>query len=605
MNPALAKIGYESLFDAILDAPKSYTNTYLIKNLNKDFKNTGAFRVKILSRSFFNKLLKIKALMIDFNSDLEINIFNPQNYHGKVFFESREIIIFGTIEFKNNDLYGGWYINQPKIIKTTNEIIMNFANTKHRKSTLNKIFRDAISLEALLDLGLNEDIANSIWTIFHPESTIDSNGDSSFLKSFQENGGLFGKYLEALKFVEIFNYMKILKGKKKLFPSNSALNGDYSSFLSSLPFNLTNGQKNCIQKLSTSLNSSIATRCVVMGDVGCGKTIVILACVMMAFPKKSILIVPTTILANQIYEESIKFLPSYIQIGIAIKNNEIIPCDFLIGTHSLLYRKLDGFDLFMTDEQHRFGTNQRLKIEYMLSKDGKKPHSIQFSATPIPRTMALIESSLVDFCFIKDLPYEKNISTKIITKNDFKDLLNHIKDAISKNKQVAIIYPLVESSLRINYQSIKEGLPFWEKNFSNVYSTYGKDKNKENIINDFKNNGSILIATTLFEVGMSLPRLSSIVIVGPERLGFATLHQLRGRVSRNGDKGYCFLYTNTPSSSRLNDFIKTNNGFEIAEIDLKYRQSGDVLSGVRQSGVQFKYFDIEDEDIARRAKDSI
>ena len=604
MNP-LAKIGFESLFDAILNVPKSYTNTYLVKNLNKESKNSGAFRVKILSRSFFNKFLKIKALMMDFDCDLEMNIFNPQSYHGKIFFESREMIIFGSVEFKNNDLYGGWYINQPKVITTTNEIIMNFSNTKHRKSTLNKILRDEISLEALLDLGLAEDVASDIWTIFHPESTLDSNGDSDFLKSFQENGGPFGKYLEALKFVEIFNYMKILKGKKKLFPSTCNLEGDYSRFISLLPFSLTNGQKNCIQRLSTSLNSKIATRCVVVGDVGCGKTIVLLSCVMMAYPKKSILLVPTTILANQIYEEALKFLPSYVRVGIAIKDNEIIPCDFLIGTHALLYRDLDGFDLFMTDEQHRFGTNQRLKIEYMLSMDGKKPHSIQFSATPIPRTMALIESNLVDFCFIKDLPYEKNISTKIITKDDFKDLLNHIREVISQNKQVAIIYPLVESSSKINYQSIKEGLPFWERNFNNVYSTYGKDKNKENIISDFKNKGSILIATTLFEVGMSLPRLSSIVIVGPERLGFATLHQLRGRVSRNGDKGYCFLYTNTPTSPRLNDFIKTNNGFEIAEIDLKYRQSGDILSGVRQSGEQFRYFDIEDEDIARRAKDSI
>ena len=128
----------------------------------------------------------------------------------------------------------------------------------------------------------------------------------------------------------------------------------------------------------------------------------------------------------------------------------------------------------------------------------------------------------------------------------------------------------------------------------------------KNAIWRFKENGDILIATTLFEVGISLPRLSTIIIVGAERLGFATLHQLRGRVSRNGAKGYCFLYTNDIKKERLNDFIKTTNGFEIAELDLKYRNSGDILKGVRQSGMQFKYFDMAtDKEIAQKANDTI
>ncbi|RDU57948.1 ATP-dependent DNA helicase RecG [Helicobacter sp. MIT 99-5507] len=587
----LAKIGINNLFEAILYTPKSYTNTTILKSLNKYSTNEGAVKIIINSKAGFGKTLKFQAYMLDLDENLEIIIFNPKPYHNKIFIQNKEMYIFGKFEYK----YGIYTIVQPRITTNINQITLNFATT--RIKNLNNIFREIISQENLNTLNFDDEIKKSIFSIFHPES------DIFYLDEFNKNNGLFGKYLEAIKFVEIYYYMSELRKKRYFFEATSILNGDYKSFIKSLPFSLTNGQEKCIDYLSKKLDSKIATRCVVMGDVGCGKTIVILSCVMMAYPKKSILLAPTTILASQIYNEAIKFLPKNISVGLAIKDNQIVDCDFLIGTHSLLYKDISSFSLFMTDEQHRFGTNQRMTIEKMLEIDGKKPHSIQFSATPIPRTMALIESNIVDFCTIKDLPFKKDITSKIITKDDFSTLIAHIKEEIKKHMQIAIIYPLVEQSNTIAYQSIEEGLPFWQKNFKNVYSTHGKDKNKEEIIDSFRDNGDILIATTLFEVGISLPRLSTIIIVGAERLGFATLHQLRGRVSRNGAKGFCFLYTNEAKRARLNDFIKTNNGFEIAELDLKYRNSGDILKGIRQSGMQFKYFDIAtDKEIANNAK---
>lgn len=587
----LAKIGINNLFEAILYTPKSYTNTTILKSLNKYSTNEGAVKIIINSKAGFGKTLKFQAYMLDLDENLEIIIFNPKPYHNKIFIQNKEMYIFGKFEYK----YGIYTIVQPRITTNINQITLNFATT--RIKNLNNIFREIISQENLNTLNFDDEIKKSIFSIFHPES------DIFYLDEFNKNNGLFGKYLEAIKFVEIYYYMSELRKKRYFFEATSILNGDYKSFIKSLPFSLTNGQEECINYLSKKLDSAIATRCVVMGDVGCGKTIVILSCVMMAYPKKSILLAPTTILASQIYNEAIKFLPKNISVGLAIKDNQIVDCDFLIGTHSLLYKDISSFSLFMTDEQHRFGTNQRMTIEKMLEIDGKKPHSIQFSATPIPRTMALIESNIVDFCTIKDLPFKKDITSKIITKDDFSALIAHIKEEIKKHMQIAIIYPLVEQSNTIAYQSIEEGLPFWQKNFKNVYSTHGKDKNKEEIIDSFRDNGDILIATTLFEVGISLPRLSTIIIVGAERLGFATLHQLRGRVSRNGAKGFCFLYTNDAKRARLNDFIKTNNGFEIAELDLKYRNSGDILKGIRQSGMQFKYFDIAtDKEIANNAK---
>ncbi|MDF1877887.1 ATP-dependent DNA helicase RecG, partial [Sulfurimonas sp. SAG-AH-194-L11] len=145
-----------------------------------------------------------------------------------------------------------------------------------------------------------------------------------------------------------------------------------------------------------------------------------------------------------------------------------------------------------------------------------------------------------------------------------------------------------------------------ERNFRDVYVTHGKDKDKEQVLMDFRDKGSLLISTTVVEVGISLPKLTTVVIVGAERLGLSTLHQLRGRVSRTGLKGYCYLYTNKAKSSRLEQFVDTKSGFDIANLDLKFRKSGDLLKGTSQSGNQFKWFDFsEDEGIVKIVKEDL
>jgi ATP-dependent DNA helicase RecG len=232
-----------------------------------------------------------------------------------------------------------------------------------------------------------------------------------------------------------------------------------------------------------------------------------------------------------------------------------------------------------------------------------KPHYLQFSATPIPRTQAMIDTAHIDVSLITSTPFKKDITSRVIHKNDFKELLLHVENEIDKNNQVLLVYPLVEQSEVLEYQSIEESRAFWENKFENVYVTHGKDKDKEEVLNEFSKKGNILIATTVVEVGISLPKLSTVVIVGAERLGLSTLHQLRGRVSRTGLKGYCYLYTNQSQSERLDKFTQTTSGFEIANLDLKYRKSGDLLKGSNQSGKQFKWVDLaEDEDIVKEVK---
>jgi ATP-dependent DNA helicase RecG len=252
--------------------------------------------------------------------------------------------------------------------------------------------------------------------------------------------------------------------------------------------------------------------------------------------------------------------------------------------------------LVMVDEQHRFGTKQRALLEAMMANEEKKPHYLQFSATPIPRTQAMMQSELIDVSLITSTPFDKDISTSVIGKEDFSGLLEEIKDEIAQEHQVLIVYPLVEESKEIPYQSLDEGRGFWEKKFDNVYVTHGKDKKKEEVLREFREKGDILLATTVVEVGISLPRLTLIVIVGAERLGLATLHQLRGRVGRLGLKSWCYLFTNNKKNNRLKSFTETESGFEIAKLDLQFRNSGDILDGTIQSGMQFKWLNLADDE---------
>lgn len=493
-------------------------------------------------------------------------------------------------------------IINPKIPSQTNAIIMQPRVRGTKMSDL----QNKITEQALAQTNIPKHYQEKIHTLFHPTQ--------QFFQEYSVAKTLPQPYQDALKFIEIYDYTQRLQKKKTHFRAKFRCNGDLNSFLSSLPFTLTNAQMQAISDIQQDLGGEFASRRIVMGDVGCGKTMVILASVVMAYPQKSMLMAPTTILAKQLFEEARKYLPSHITISYVSSNNakerkSPLQGDFIIGTHALLYREGDmsEFALVMTDEQHRFGTNARNKLEQMLeSKDefGRtKPHNIQFSATPIPRTMAMLKNNVISFSFIKELPFKKDIETRIIDKNGFKNLLEHIRAEIAKNHQIAIIYPRIEQADEeqavrdskyppIPYMSLKDAQSYWVKNFSQVFSTHGRDKEKEAILEQFANtNGAILLATTMVEVGISLPQLSIIVIVGAERLGLASLHQLRGRVSRNGLKGYCYLYTHQTQNERLNRFAQTISGFDIAELDLAYRNSGDLLDGVLQSGEQFQYFD--------------
>ena len=411
--------------------------------------------------------------------------------------------------------------------------------------------------------------------------------------------------LRTLKFVEILNYLQKLSAKKTSFPAQIYPLHDISDWLASLPFEPTRDQLRAIKDVASDLQSPIARRRVVMGDVGSGKTLVILASAAMNYPRISYLMAPTSILAEQIYAEARRLLPPQIKV-LLVKSGDREPnfagAHLIIGTHALLYHELAPSNLIMVDEQHRFGSNQREKIARLTGSGEFRAHFIQFSATPIPRTLSMIQSELVSFSFLKQLPFEKQIKTKILQNDGFAGFMQDLRRELAAGNQAIIVYPLVQQSESSVYQSLEEAAPFWKAQFADVMITHGSDKDKEEVLRRFRDEGRLLITTTIVEVGISLPRLSVILIVGAERMGLASLHQLRGRVGRKGQAGRCYLYTKLKSPpQRLREFAATLDGFKVANIDLKNRQGGDLLGGSVQHGAMFAWYDYE-EDITAAAK---
>jgi len=589
------KLKIYTLLDLALIVPASYSDTTLSHSL--DIGKVGTFEAVVDEVSSFSGKLRVTFSLPKFSKRLSSTFFRVTPYHYQLFTKDSRHYIQGRLEQYNSFLQ----MPQPKSIKEIGKIIPKYKTTL-KQFEIRELVSSYVTERNLYNEGLDSAEVAAIMHIHFPKE----------MSEVYLDGKYRDEIVEKLKFVEAFNHLKKLRGKRVDFPAIRALDGDIGSFVKELPFSLTAEQQKVISEIQHDLSTDEkAAKRMVVGDVGSGKTMVILASVMMALPYKSILMAPTSLLALQLYEEAQKHLPKGIKVALVMQGRdegEYSEADFIIGTHALLYKDdLPQASLVMVDEQHRFGTKQRQSLEVLVAGAGeKKPHFIQFSATPIPRTQAMMESELLDVSLITTTPFEREVSTQTISKPDFPKLLEHIKEEISQEHQVLIIYPLVEESSEIPYQSLAESRSFWESKFDNVYVTHGKDKEKEEVILNFRESGDILLATTVVEVGISLPRLTLIVIVGAERLGLATLHQLRGRVGRNGLKSWCYLYSNFPAGERLRHFSQTTNGFDIAKLDLKFRNSGDIIDGTIQSGQRFKWLDMaDDEKIVAYAKERV
>jgi len=396
-----------------------------------------------------------------------------------------------------------------------------------------------------------------------------------------------------------------------------------------LPFELTNAQKRVLKEIRNDMGNPAQMNRLLQGDVGSGKTIVAFMSMLLALDNgfQACLMAPTEILATQHYiglSELAKPLGLNIKILTGSAKNaerKIIheelengSLHILIGTHALLEEKVKfkNLGLAIIDEQHRFGVEQRSKL---WKKNTIPPHVLVMTATPIPRTLAMSLYGDLDISVIDELPPgRKPIQTVHRFDSNRLKVWKFIKDEIAKGRQIYVVYPLIQESEKMDYKDLMDGYESISRDFPlpdyAISIVHGKMKpnEKEAEMQRFiKGQTQIMVATTVIEVGVNVPNASVMIIESAERFGLSQLHQLRGRVGRGAEQSYCILMTSHKLSSdskiRMETMTRTNDGFEIAEVDLKLRGPGDIM-GKQQSGVlNLKIADIvKDRDILELAR---
>jgi len=503
------------------------------------------------------------------------------------------------------------------------------ANKGISNRVLNKIMQQLfLETKGRFEETLSENLISGLKLI--------SKSKALFNVHFPENQELLSQAQFRLKFEELFYIqlqliIKNLIHKTKIKGFNFEHVGDHFNtfFQDHLPFDLTNAQKRVLKEIRADLGSNAQMNRLLQGDVGSGKTIVALMSMLIALDNgfQACLMAPTAILSVQHYhslEQLCKNLNISIKLLIGstntserrkihklLENGEL---DILIGTHALLEDKVKfkNLGLAVIDEQHRFGVAQRSKLWH---KNTSPPHVLIMTATPIPRTLAMSVYGDLDVSIIDELPPgRKDIKTvHRYDKNRLK-VFKFIRDEIAKGRQIYIVYPLIQESEKMDYKDLMDGYESIVREFPmpqyQISIVHGKMKpaDKDFEMQRFvKGETQIMVATTVIEVGVNVPNASVMIIESAERFGLSQLHQLRGRVGRGAEQSYCILVTShklsEDSKTRLQTMVSTNDGFEIAEVDLRLRGPGDLM-GTQQSGVlNLKIADvIKDKDILQHAR---
>ncbi|MEO2051971.1 MAG: ATP-dependent DNA helicase RecG [Allomuricauda sp.] len=463
-----------------------------------------------------------------------------------------------------------------------------------------------------------------------------SKSDALLNIHFPKNQELLAKAQFRLKFEELFFVQMQLISKKMLrkqkikgLPFENVGEKFTDFFANHLPFELTEAQKRVIKEIRNDLGSNAQMNRLLQGDVGSGKTIVALMCMLLAIDNgfQACLMAPTEILATQHYN-GLKELLVHMDVKIALLTGSTKKSErtllhnqlengnlnILVGTHAVLEDKVQfkNLGLAIVDEQHRFGVAQRSKL---WRKNETPPHILVMTATPIPRTLAMSLYGDLDVSVIDELPPgRKPVKTVHRFDSNRLKVFRFIKDEIKKGRQIYIVYPLIQESEAMDYKDLMDGYESIARDFPlpeyQISIVHGKMKpaDKDYEMERFlKGETQIMVATTVIEVGVNVPNASVMIIESSERFGLSQLHQLRGRVGRGAEQSYCILMTghklSDDAKTRLQTMTSTNDGFEIAEVDLKLRGPGDLM-GTQQSGIlNLKIADIvKDNQILKTAR---
>lgn len=532
-----------------------------------------------------------------------------------------EYVVYGRINSFSQKLN----IPHPEIEEVTPEntkAAVNFAPVYSSTEKLNQKGLDAKGRRKLIQLifekitpqDLAENFPDYLLQKFHFPSHYKAIQSIHFPKTQKELDAARNR----LKFEELFFLqLRLLQLKKR---RKGALKGyvfskigDYfhQFYNDKLPFELTNAQKRVIKEIRRDFATGAQMNRLLQGDVGSGKTIVGLMCMLMALDNgfQTCLMAPTAILAQQHYQGISEYVEGLgIEVGFLsgtvkgkkrekllerLKTGEI---HILIGTHALIEDPVvfKNLGLAITDEQHRFGVKQRAKL--WNKGNPLPPHVLVMTATPIPRTLAMTLYGDLDVSVIDELPPgRKPVTTEHRTENHRMRVIGFMRAEIAKGRQIYVVYPLIEESEKLDLKNLEEGYEALSREFPisdyQISVVHGRMKAKDK---DFemqrfvKKETQIMVATTVIEVGVNVPNASVMVIENTERFGLSQLHQLRGRVGRGAEQSYCILMSSFKLSNegreRIQTMCRTNNGFEIAEADLRLRGPGNI-EGTQQSGI--------------------
>ena len=610
-------------------------------NTIEDLVSFYPFRYDVIKRSNLNELEDQDKIIIDgivetipsifyfsrkrdkmtFKLNTGENIFNI-NIFNRGFLKSRlkvgtSITVIGKLDKKHNLIVVS-DIKFGSILKTTIEPIYHTTygiGINTIKKYINEGLKDFNTIDYipsyLIDKYKFIDKENSIKIVHNPT-------DLKVLKNALNRL----KYEELFLFMCQMNYLKN-NDRNKVGLKRVVDKKEVDKFIESLPFKLTTDQLKSIEDIYTDLIEDYRMNRLLQGDVGSGKTIVSIVSMYINYLSgyQSALMAPTEVLATQHYQNIKNIFKDY-NINVELltgktttkEKNKIYKelkegtIDIIVGTHALFTEKVDykNLGLVITDEQHRFGVNQRANLK----NKGITPDVLYMSATPIPRTYALTLYGDMEISNIKTLPSgKKDIITTVKKDNEIKDVLESMYTELKNNHQIYVIAPLVEESDKVDFTNVYELEEKMNKAFGKLYKVgvlHGKmtSSEKEEVMTKFKNNEiQILISTTVIEVGVDVKNATMIVIFDAYMFGLSSLHQLRGRVGRNDLQSYCILISNK-ETERLNILTQTNDGFKISEEDFKLRGSGDLF-GVKQSGdMVFSVADLKrDYNILLKAKE--
>ncbi|MDY4217998.1 MAG: ATP-dependent DNA helicase RecG [Prevotella sp.] len=554
--------------------------------------------------------------------------FNGGRYIYEHYIVGKEYVVFGKPSvFNQRFQFTHPDIDDPAELQLNNMGMQPFYSTTERMKkagitsrTIEKLTKTLLSK---ITMPISETLPDFITKSLH----LVSKDEAMRYIHYPKSVGDTAKAQQRLKFEELFyvqlNILRYASDHRRKYRGYilKTIGTHFNTFYAqNLPFQLTNAQKRVMKEIHADLKSGQQMNRLLQGDVGSGKTLVALMSMLIAIDNgfQACLMAPTEILAEQ-HLQTVNALIEGLNIKAALltgivkgkKREEVLEglrkgtIHIIIGTHAIIEDKVQFLNLGLAviDEQHRFGVAQRAKL---WAKNNQPPHILVMTATPIPRTLAMTIYGDLDVSVIDELPPgRKPIETIHKYDTQTTSLYAGIRKQIGLGRQIYIVFPLIKESEKIDLKNLEQGYEtlreaFPEFKLSQIHGKM-KDKEKEEEMRRFADGDTqILVATTVIEVGVNVPNASVMIILDAQRFGLSQLHQLRGRVGRGAEQSYCILVTNhkltKETKRRIDIMCETNDGFEIAEADLKLRGPGD-LEGTQQSGMAF------DLKIANIAKD--